>query len=114
MSHTAPATNRNALYSFVAVLLTVLTFCIGLAPIPLTAIPCYPTSIFFGIVALVTGLKALRQIRTSGEKGRWLALTGVWLGALTMLAIVCATTLTFTLLPSFIEYLKQAWGQFKP
>jgi uncharacterized membrane protein HdeD (DUF308 family) len=114
MNKVSSATNRNALYSFVAVILTVFTFCIGLAPLPLTAIPCYPASLFFGIIALVSGLKALRQLRTSGENGRWMALIGVWLGVLTMLAVVCATTITLTLLPSLVDYLKQFWGQIKP
>jgi uncharacterized membrane protein HdeD (DUF308 family) len=114
MDNPSFSTNRNAIYSLVAVILTVITFCIGLAPIPLTAIPCYPTSLVFGVVALVTGTRALRQIRASRENGRWMALTGVWLGALTMLAVVCATTLTLALLPSLFDYLKQAWGQIKP
>jgi uncharacterized membrane protein len=111
MTPSAPITNRNAIYSLVAVILTVIAFCIGFIPIPLTAIPCYPASLAFGGIALVTGLKALRQIRASGENGRWMALAGVWLGALTMLAVVCATTVTLALLPSFLEYLKQAWEQ---
>jgi uncharacterized membrane protein HdeD (DUF308 family) len=114
MNKVSPATNRNALYSFVAVILTVLTFCVGIAPLPLTAIPCYPASLFFGIIALVAGLKALRQLRASGENGRWMALIGIWLGVLTMLAVVCATTITLTLLPSLFDYLKHFWGQLKP
>jgi hypothetical protein len=112
--NTHPATNRNALFSLIAMILTVLTFCIGLAPIPLSAIPCYPTSILCGIIALVTGLKALRQIHASGESGRWMAFIGIGGGAATILAVLCATTVTLALLPSLIGYLKQFWGQVNP
>jgi hypothetical protein len=114
----ASLTNRHARHSLIAVILTVLTFCIGFAPIPLTAIPCYPTSVVCGVVALVTGLKALREIRASGEQGRWMALTGIILGAGTILAILVTVCLTLVaalaLLPVLQDAINQLWRQVNP
>ncbi len=99
--------NRLAVYSLVAALLTILSFCIGFAPfLPLTAGVCYPAAVFFGIVSIVTGFRALRQVRASGENGRWMALTGIWTGSLTILAVVCATTLTLIALFLGVDYLQ--------
>jgi predicted membrane protein len=110
---TAP-TNRLALVSFFAAFLTVVSFCGGLAPLPLTAWVCYPLAILLGIVALVSGFTALRQVRASGEKGRAIALIGIWAGTLSILAVICATTLTVLVLYYGLDYFKTSWPQFKP
>ena len=94
MTEAAPRTNRLAVASLVAAILTVLSFCGGVTPIPTTGWVCFPASILFGLAALLTGLRALRQIRASGERGRGMALAGAWLGGLTILATLCAITLT--------------------
>lgn len=102
--------NRFAVYSLTAALLTLLSFCIGFAPfLPLTAGVCYPAAVLLGMVAVMTGFRALRQVRASGESGRWMALTGIWTGSLTILAVLCATTLTFTALFLGVDYLQSLW-----
>jgi ribose/xylose/arabinose/galactoside ABC-type transport system permease subunit len=113
ISSSAP-TNRLSLISFLSAFLTVFSFCIGFAPIPMTAWVCYPAAVLLGIVALVTGFSSLRQVRASGEKGRAIALIGIWTGALSILAVICATTLTVLALYYGLDYLKTYWPQFKP
>ena len=105
------ATNRLAVYSLAAAFLTVFSFCIGVAPIPMTAPVCYPAAVLLGIVALVTGFRALRQMRASGESGRWLALIGIWIGGLSILAVICATTVTFAIFYYGADYLQTIWPQ---
>ncbi len=102
--------NRLAATSLSAALLTILSFCIGFAPfLPLTAAVCYPAAVLLGTVSLVTGFRALRQMRASGESGRWMALTGMWVGGLTILSVVCATSLTFAALFLGVDYLQTIW-----
>jgi hypothetical protein len=111
---TAP-TNRLSLVSFLSAILTVISFCIGLAPfLPMTAPVCYPIAVLLGIVALVSGFTSLRQVRASGEKGRAMALIGIWTGVLSILAVICTTTLTILALYYGLDYLRTYWPQFKP
>jgi FtsH-binding integral membrane protein len=102
-------TNRIAIYSLGAALLTVISFCIGFAPIPMTAPFCYPTAVILGIVALVAGFRALKQMRTSGENGRWLALTGIGVGGVSILAVICASTISLLILYYGVDYLQTVW-----
>ena len=102
-------TNRLATYSLGAALLTVISFCIGFAPIPMTAPFCYPVAILLGSIALVTGFCALRQMRASGENGRWLALTGIGVGGLSILAVICASTISLLILYYGVDYLQTIW-----
>jgi hypothetical protein len=100
--------NRLARASLLASLLTLLFFCIGFIPIPGTAIPCYPAAGLSGLAALVSGIRALVQIRSSGETGRWMAWTGIFMGGGIILLVVCFTTLTLSALfslTSLWEYL---------
>ncbi len=95
MSETGTLTNRLAVVSLIFAILTLLSFCIGWAPFLVgSGLICYPSAILFGAIALVTGIVALRQMRFSGEKGRGMALIGVWLGGPTILVTICATILT--------------------
>jgi hypothetical protein len=107
-------TNRLSLISFLCAMLTLFSFCIGLAPIPLSAWVCYPVAVLLGLVALITGFTSLRQIRTSGEKGRASALLGIGIGGLTILAVICFTTLTFLFLYYGVDYLHANWPLLKP
>jgi hypothetical protein len=114
ISSSAP-TNRLALISFFCAFLTLASFCIGFAPfLPLTAPVCYPVAVILGIVALALGFTSLRQIRADGEKGRAMALIGIWTGALTILAVLCFTTLTILFIYYGADYLKNNWPQFRP
>ena len=108
-------TNRLSLLSFLSAVLTVISFCIGFAPfLPLTAPVCYPAAVLLGIVALASGFTSLRQVRASGEKGRAMALIGIWTGVLSILAVICATTLTVLTLYYGLDYLKTYWPQLNP
>ena len=109
MNNPSPTTNFLAILSFIAALFTVLTFCFGFAPIPLSAVICYPVSTLLGIVSLVSGLRALRQMDRGGETGRTLALIGVWTGALTLTGVVCFSALGIWLLPRAVEFIQQNW-----
>ena len=110
ISPTAPTTNRLAQLSFLCAVLTFLSFCLGLDPFLLmSAWVCYPVAILLGCAALFCGFKALRQVRASGEKGRGLALLGIWSGALTILAVVCFTSLTVVFLYFGKEVLNTYW-----
>ncbi len=100
-------TNRASLISLIAALLTVISFCIAVAPIPLTGFVCYPAAAFFGLIAILTGLTSLWQLRSSGGNGRVFAMLGVGVGALAMIAALCATTLGIMLTPQIMNFLRQ-------
>jgi hypothetical protein len=114
MSASTQPTNRLASVSFLSTLLAVFAFCIGVIPIPMTAPICYPVAVIFGLVALVTGLVSLRQIRASGEAGRTLALIGISAGSLTILAVICLTVLTLYLLLYGAGQVESLWPQLRP
>ena len=114
MIQSSAPTNRLSLVSFVSALLTMLSFCLGVAPIPGSAWVCYPAAILLGLTALITGFTSLRQARASGEKGRAAALLGIWIGALTILAVLCFTTLTVIFLYYGLDYLQTTWPAIKP
>jgi hypothetical protein len=104
-----------SLVSFFLAILTVIFFCIGFAPfLPMTAPLCYPSAVLTGAVALFSGVSSLRQVRVSGEKGRAMALIGIWTGALSILAVICATTITILILVYGFDYLRTLWPQFIP
>ena len=94
MAETSPTTNRLAIISLSSALLTLFSFCVGVAPIPLTGWVCFPLALLFGLVSLVSGIMALSHIRVNGENGRWMAFTGVILGGLIIIATPCAILLT--------------------
>lgn len=110
---TAP-TNRLALFSFLLAFLTILSFCIGLAPIPLTAWVCYPAAVLFGLTAIGTGLTGLRQVRSSAEKGRAIALIGIWTGVLTIFGVLFFTAITAILVYYGVSSLNTLWPRITP
>jgi hypothetical protein len=115
MNDTNGTTNRLAVVSLLAAMLTVISFCIGAAPfLPMTAGVCYPSALLFGVLALVTGLAAQRQIRLHPKRGRKRALLGSLVGCVTILAVICLVTLTLLLLPGAAVFLDEAWKQFRP
>lgn len=104
MAETSLPTNRLAIISFFASLLTLFSFCIGWMPFLVgSSLICYPAAFFFGAIALFSGMAGLRQIRTRGENGRWLALTGALLGGLLILVTLCAIALTISAAAVFIN-----------
>jgi len=100
-------TNRNAVISLIAAILTLLSFCGAVVPIPLTGFVCYPTAALFGLAALATGINSLRQIRSSGENGRPFAVIGTAIGTLTAMAVLCIIALGLVFLPQVISFLHQ-------
>ena len=99
--------NCSAVISRVAAALTLLSFCTAVAPIPLTGYVCYPAAIVFGLVALVTGVTALVQIRRSREEGRTHALIGIWIGAIAVVATGCAVSIGVMLFPRVLALVQQ-------
>ncbi len=95
----APTTNRAAVISAVAALLTLVSLCTAVAPVPLTGYICYPAAILMGLIALISGVAALAQIRATGQSGRVYALMGVWTGGLVFVAVLCAAALGVILFP---------------
>jgi hypothetical protein len=81
--------NRSAAISIGAAVLTVVAFCVGAAPIPLTGFVCFPTAAILGLAAVVAGLFARQQIRSSAERGSRLALAGVGIGGIATIAALC-------------------------
>ncbi|GAB4416528.1 MAG: hypothetical protein Kow002_02360 [Anaerolineales bacterium] len=106
-----PSYNRAAMLSFMLALLALLSFCLGAAPLPLTALFCYPASVLLALGALWTGGKALRQIRVAGTDGRRLALIGIWAGGISLLFVLCAVALVVFLWPHLAEFLQMLWRQ---
>ncbi len=103
-------TNRNAVISLVSAVLTFLSFCIAVVPIPGTGWVCYPASLLSGLLALVTGVIALRQIRQTGEGGRRLAWAALGLLALTLVAFLFVIVLLFEALRTLLQSLQSGGG----
>jgi hypothetical protein len=101
------AYNRSALISLTLSLLTLIAFCIGAVPIPLTALICYPVALALAVAALVFGTRGLRQIRSAGGRGGWMAWAGLSLGGLMIFAVFCMTTLTAFFISQMMKYLSQ-------
>jgi hypothetical protein len=99
--------NRNAVISLIAGIFTLLSLCTAVAPIPLTGYVCYPAAVLLGLVALLTGVTSLAQIRATKEDGRTYALIGIWIGGIAIVAAVCATALGFLLFPKIVALLQQ-------
>ena len=105
-------TSRLAILSLVLAGLTIFSFCVGWAPfLPLTSVVCYPAAILLGGAALISGFAALRRMRSSAENGRGMALIGIWLGGLTILATICFIALTISAVAAVIS---QVWTQAQP
>ncbi len=98
--------NRSAVVSLVAGLLACLSFCIAIAPIPLTEWVCLPSAALLGLVGLVAGFVSLVQIRLRNENGRLYALIGIWVGGLTLLVCACALTVGILLLPKIVALIR--------
>ncbi len=103
--------NRRALISFGISILAILSLCAGFAPIPFTAIVCYPASILLGVVAFGMGLSSMQQIRARQEDGKTLAWISIWVGGFVILMTICFITLGILLWPYVSEFFQQLWQQ---
>src|SRR5512143_1264634 len=99
-------TNRYSIASAIAGILTALCLCLGIAPIPLTGIVCFPAAVVLGSVAVLTGLLALNQIRSSGESGKPLAVAGSAIGAGATLAAACLMLLGLLAVPAIVALIR--------
>jgi hypothetical protein len=102
-----PPVNRSAVISIVAALLTVVSFCGAVIPVPLTGLLCYPLAAILGIVAFVAGLISLRQIHSTGEKGRSLALVGSGVGGLAVTGLLYAMALGILFYAKIADFVSQ-------
>ena len=109
-----PPFNRKALTAFILSIISVLAFCIGLLPVPLTILFCYPPGILLGIASFVLGMQALRAIHDTGERGRVLALIAMWISGLVILATLCVIVSGILLWPYIFEFIKSTWNQLTP
>ncbi|HNQ95119.1 MAG TPA: DUF4190 domain-containing protein [Anaerolineales bacterium] len=106
--------NRKALLGFVFSILAVLALCAGFLPVPLTALICYPPGFVLSFAALILGFIALRETRTDGTNGRALALFAVWVGGITIVAMLCLVTVGVLLFPYISEFIQHGVNQIRP
>jgi hypothetical protein len=99
-------TNQIAILSLVAGMLTILSFCLAVVPMPLTGLVCFPSAAALGILAVAAGLLSLRQIRRTGQKGRRSALAGVWIGGPAAAASLGILSLGLALVPRIVDFIR--------
>lgn len=99
--------NRAAIFSLIATILSVLSFCTAVAPVPFTGYVCFPASAVLGIVALISGQIALRQMRSKPDNGRAFALAGTIVGGLAAAATACSVLIGILLLPEILAFIHQ-------
>jgi hypothetical protein len=84
-----PPANNHSILSLVFGILTILSFCTGMIPFPLTSLICFPSSFLFGILALVFGTISLNRIHRQNESGSPMAWIGIILGGVVFLCVIC-------------------------
>jgi hypothetical protein len=82
-------TNTQSILSLAFGTLTLLSFCMGVFPIPFTGFVCFPASLVFGSLALIFGALALNQIRRSNETGSPMAWAGIAIGGFVFICLMC-------------------------
>lgn len=105
-----PKTNRHSAISLTLGILTLLTLCGGIIPIPFTGFICFPISFLLGLLALIYGGISLNRIRKTGESGRFMAWSGIILGGFVFFCMVCVLVALLSLflfapgvIPPFLE-----------
>ncbi len=99
--------NRYAAISLIAGGLSVASFCTAVAPSPVTGYVCYPAALLLGLAALLSGVTSLMQLRTRPENGRFYAVVGVSIGAITVVAALCVVALGIALFPQVVKLVHQ-------
>ena len=84
-----PSTNRHSIISLVLGILTLLTVCGGMVPVPFTGFICFPFSFLFGLLALIFGVISLNTIRRNNEAGKPMAWVGILTGGFIFLCMLC-------------------------
>jgi hypothetical protein len=116
MTEFVPASsfNRKAMIGFVMSILALIGLCLGLLPIPFTALICYPPAFLLGGVSLVMGILSLRELRTDGKNGQPFAWFAAWAGGLTVLAMLCLTAAGVLIYPSVAHAVQQLMHRVAP
>jgi hypothetical protein len=86
---TIPPINTQSILSLIFGVLTLLSFCTGLLPIPFTGILCFPISLLLGLLALIFGFISLDKIRRHNHSGRPLAWIGILIGGFIFRCVLC-------------------------
>jgi hypothetical protein len=81
----ASKTNILSIISLVAGILGLLGMCLGV--IPVVGLFCSAPGGLFGIAAVILGILGLNKVKTTGEKGKGMAIAGLILGVLTLLGV---------------------------
>ncbi len=98
--------NKHAIISLIFGILTLLSFCTGIMPIPLTGFICFPTSFVLGLVSVIYGFISLNKIKKQNESGKPIAWIGIIVGGFVFLCIllfVIAIVLLFIFAPDSIQ-----------
>ncbi|MBK8618860.1 MAG: DUF4190 domain-containing protein [Anaerolineales bacterium] len=84
-----PPINTQSILSLLFGILTLISFCTGLLPIPFTGILCFPASLLLGLLALLFGFISLNRIRRHNHSGRPMAWIGIMIGGFVFMCVVC-------------------------
>jgi len=82
-------TNKHSIISLILGILTLLTLCGGMVPVPFTGFICFPTSFLLGLLALIYGGISLNTIRKKNETGSIMAWMGIVSGGFIFLCMLC-------------------------
>ncbi len=86
----SPKTNTHSIISLILGILSTLTLCGGMVPVPFTGFICFPSSFLLGLLALIYGTTSLNAIQRNNESGKPMAWTGILTGGLIFLCMICA------------------------
>ena len=94
-----PKNNKMAVTSLVLGIASLVLLCLAVAfsVIPFVNLVCGCPAILMAIAALITGFMARNQIKTSGESGSGMALTGMILGGVQVVLLICSAFVIFVL-----------------
>jgi uncharacterized membrane protein len=98
-------TNKRSIVSLILGILSALTLCGGMVPVPFTGLICFPVSFFLGLLAMIYGTISLNNIRKNNENGKLMAWTGILTGGfvfLCMLLMLVAIVSLFIFAPDTI------------
>lgn len=101
-----PPINKHSVISLVFGILTALSFCTGVMPIPFTGFICFPISFVLGLVAVIYGFVSLNKIKKQNESGKPMAWIGIIVGGLIFFCILSVILLfvsLFMLAPDSIQ-----------
>ena len=84
----SPPTNKQSIISLILGILTLLTCCGGMMPLPLLGFICFPASFLLGLSALIYGTVSLIRIKKHNESGHSMAWIGIIIGGFIFFCIL--------------------------